>query len=409
VGVTAKAVKIGFSAIDTSSLKPLGPSYDTGDAVAAWRAIIDEARADGRLPVNGRDIDPYIVAADVDVTPNAPANRRAECLQMVEDAKVFAVVAGNQIDTDCVAKEHKVPLITSLLPGHDSDPQQVPMLFSTTTNFEKGLRNTAAWLIEAGVLKGHKLGLYYAEDEAGTYRPMLQQHFLSKIAAAGFKITKEIKYTQSDTGRESTHVLQFQSAGVDMILDFSAITLVSGPSFLNAAQNADYHPKYVELGVSLGSTFEGVSDNYNADQWNGTLTLLDDARSLEFGPQGRAGLSPATKKCADTIKRRRNQEIDPVKSSAAWQLYNQSCDLLNIVIEALKIAGPNLTRASFAAALEKLQLGPPLLGWWPSGGFGPEHNWGRQVRVARYDKDCSDKGRKVCWRPQGGYRPYWVP
>ena len=42
----------------------------------------------------GRNTDEYATPAPVDVSPNAPARRRAECVQMVQDAQVFAVVAG---------------------------------------------------------------------------------------------------------------------------------------------------------------------------------------------------------------------------------------------------------------------------------------------------------------------------
>ena len=104
-GVTDDAIRLGIGVLDIGALRHLGPAFDNGDGVEQMNAWLEGARADGLLPIHGRDLEFTFrrhQPAQIDA-----ASQRASCQGFVADDRVFAVLAGSQyqIGSECVAGE----------------------------------------------------------------------------------------------------------------------------------------------------------------------------------------------------------------------------------------------------------------------------------------------------------------
>ena len=104
--------------MDVGATKAVGVDINWGNVPDAYMSVIGDINARGGI--NGRRIVPYLLVVD----PTSPAPAATACTEMVQDDKVFAVIA--PLQPTCYL-QHGVPVVAGITP--------VPMNSGIAQNF----------------------------------------------------------------------------------------------------------------------------------------------------------------------------------------------------------------------------------------------------------------------------------
>jgi hypothetical protein len=379
-GVTANTIKIGVAYSDLTALRALGPEYDNGNVPAQWNALLDGWHKSGALPVNGRDI--QFVYKSYNVLNLA--DQRAACSSLIQDSGVFAVVgvAYFAVGSDCVARQYHTPMLTSDGPGADVYQLGWPYLFSIDESADRTLANMLLWADSRGALRGKRIGLYYAQD--GLEPGLVDRAVRPTLARLGYKLAAESTTSANDTNggpEDAVAVQRFRAANVDLVM-----LLTSKTGFLQAASAQGYKPAFIDSDYLYG-TSDVTTSTYPAGEWDGTYTITATHRGE---PAAGIPLNSAQEACIQNYERSSHSSVArPTKSgheAAVFAYILTACDEGNLLLDAIRAAGPNLNNASLVAALEAVRNRPLLR--YSAISFSPTRH------------DGVDIGRTLLWRSQ---------
>jgi len=394
-GVSATSVTIGVATLDLSAVKYLGPEYDNGDVAGQWNAMVADWRDRHLLPVNGRDVSLKFVSYSV---LNNDDQRRA-CVALVDDDQSFAVVAPEffyQTGSDCVAREKRTPLLTSEGPSDDVFQRSAPYLYAVQMSESRLLRNFVHWADARGALRGHRLGIYYSNDP--TVAPLMHATIGAEMARLGYPAPVEYTTGNKLGGPEDAlAVRKFQTSGVDVVALFT-----SPGGFTQQADAQRYHPRYIQTDYEGGTSDVGTS-TYAADKYDGTYGMTTERRG-----EAASGIPPSSdeRACIDNYNRRSGHHVVAPGTggheTAEFVFVVLACDEGKILLNALRVAGPDLTPGSFVAGLQTTRALPLIR--FPDVTFGPDDYQGvEQQRTLQWHGDCT------CWRVAGPFGALWTP
>lgn len=392
-GVTANTITIGFGLPDLSAIAALGPGYNQGNPQVHVDSILKELRAEGRLPVNGRDIQPLYSSYNI-LSADA---QRATC-EAFGSAKVFAVVAIHDFGpgNECTAREFHLPTFTS---DGNTEPvyaRSAPDLFTLQMSLNRLLRNFVAWAGQSGFLRGKKVGVYYASDVESTQ--LVADSLLKPLAAQNAQVVAKVTTDQPSTGgpTDAVAVQKFSSSGVQVAI--LLVSAIAKTNFFNQAQTQGYKPLYLENDLGF-STTDTATSTYPAAYFSGTPAFT----GLHFG-ENNAGIpeNPQAIWCRMAIKKQSGDDIPRSGKDAEYIAANEACDEIMTVMHGLEAAGPSLTRASFIQGIETIHDQPA--GIHGNLTFTPQNHDGTiDWRRLDWTQDCK------CWRAKGSMAPLLVP
>ena len=316
--VTDKVVKVGaYNALT-------GPIPLTGKQMSAgWNAAVQAANDAGG--VNGRKIE-LIIEDD----GYEPSRAMAAARKLVERDQVL-VMTGLGTPTTVVAAKYleqaKVPLL-------------FPMGASSTQLNQAGLKQLfmahPAYLTQADIIVGWMI------DNAGVKKPCLvyqvdpsgEDHFAgAKKAVAARKMELAAAETfERGTTDFSAQVLKMKNAGCDFV--YTATTLEAGARVVTAADRIDFKPKFAGFTTQADATLIKLLG-----------PLAEGFYAADMMPRPESD-DPAIKSYLANLKKY-SPDVEPTFFTA----YGYAA--MQLVIEAIKEAGPQPTREKIIAALEK--------------------------------------------------------
>jgi hypothetical protein len=238
-GLSDDAIKIGVIGADFGQLAQAGLAPDLGDQPKIVQSIVDEINAAGGI--GGRQVELRLTL--IDGTGGAEAGQAA-CIEMTQDFGAFAVILTPAIGRD-VARCTAVTNETLTLGA---------------TGFDEALY-----------------------DEAG-----------------GWPFTTGSD-TSMSTDRQFAGWAQMKDAGVDFV--FMAAANLTGPTFVQAAENLDFHPQWAANGNQVTDTVSQFFDSVK-DAWDGAVgtstvfALVDD-------------LTDEARACNDAVTEHSGEDYEP--------------------------------------------------------------------------------------------------
>lgn len=396
-GVADNKMRIGIAVPDLRAIAALGPGYDQGDLQGHAAALLESLKREKVIPVHGRDVEFAYRSYNI-LDANA---QRAACVGLVQDEKVFAVVAIHDfaVGSECVAREFQTLLITTDAPtndGSDAAYRRAPLMFTLQMSLSRLVRNWPHWANERGLLRGKRIGLYYGSDQAS--RRLVEQELMGELAKLGQKPVAQITTDQPATGgpQDTVAVQRFRTAGVDL-----AMLLVSSIAATNFMQQADaqgYRPLYIDNDLAFATT-DTAAGTKPVSQYGGTFAMT----GMRFGEwkSGRGIPAPAT-----TCQRRAaigGRRVDPNERDAEWIAMNQLCDEVDVLLRALQTAGRGVSTSSVLAALES-SIKDVQMGIHANVTFAPgKHHGVDQQRTIQFNGSCR------CWKVVTDFGPLFRP
>ena len=397
VGVTSSTIRIGVPIIDLGNLSRVGDFGPTNPEQQrrSWQAFVDELNASGGI--HGRKVEPIYRPYDA----LSADDQRAACLYYAQDAKVFAVVGGFNLESPhvCLAAEHGVPTMTLGTVGvnDDSFARSKGRLVSMLHRGGRRMPNFADQLHRDGLLRGRKLGLMGDEssDPGGKTGDLL----IAALQRLGYSIVHRSRFPAdygAATSQVPVEVQQMRSKGVDGILMLSH-SLVNQP-FTQGAESQGYRPRYftTDWGAqTLDATTNSMGQSFDGAIGVTSLRFNDVMANLPEGKEQTA--------CASVYERRHGMKLprrdDEGREATDFGGVMTPCVMMRIFQDAAVAAGPVLTRERYAAAIQRLGPAPVLLARTGPGGFGPgKTDAPDAMRLMRWQFACK------CWQPVTDFR-----
>jgi hypothetical protein len=390
-GVTADTITIGFGLPDLGAIAALGPGYDQGDPHQHIEGILKQLRADGRLPVHGRDIKPVYSRYNI----LSAEEQRATCEAFGVDTTVFAVIAVHDFGpgNECTAREFKLPTFTSDGNADATYARSAPNMFTMQMSADRLFRNFVAWADKDGLLTGKRIGVYYPSTPPEAAQ-VVKDTIINPIKARGHTVAAEVTTAEPATGgpSDSVAVQRFSSQRVDTAI--LVVSAIAKTNFFNQAQTQGYRPRYLD-NDSAFSTTDTATGTYPKDHFDGTPAFT----GMRFGEPNSGLAEPAEAAwCRAAIKKQTGNDIPRQGRDAEYIAANQSCDEIMTVLHGLEQAGPALTRATFILGVETIRN--RSAGIHGNLTFTPQrHDGGGSWRRIDWSKDCS------CWKVKSNMAP----
>ncbi len=385
-GVTADAVKVGFTMLDVGGAGRVG--IDIGISAeqqqAAWQAYVDDINARGGL--NGRKIVPAYASYD----PLSENSQRRACLSLTQDAKVFAVVGGFNFPStvSCVTRENKTPLVSGYASTSDELFGQADGRFVTLyPAASRMMAMTVDALARAGRLKGRTIGiLNQQQNDPGAKTSATLE---ATLKARGFDVKRRADLS-SDPGTSSSQipvaVNQFRSEGINTVFILSGPTTAT--QFVQQAEGQGYRPAYHTTDwASMSNDVSNQNMPAAFDGTIGTTSYLGYANKMPPFPETK----PAAR-CREIYDARSGRKLAKI-GTAEYAVTMQACDSVQVFEGAAKAAGAGLTRASVAPSVQKLGALP--LAIYGPGAYRPgKLDYAETIRLQVWRSSCS------CWQRQ---------
>jgi ABC-type branched-subunit amino acid transport system substrate-binding protein len=388
-GVTADAIKVGFTIIDTGGLSQVGVGIGVTaeQQEAAWRAYAKDINTRGGI--NGRQVMPVFARFD----PLNQNNQRQACLRLTQDQKVFAVVGGFNapVAISCVTRENQTPLFSGFPGTLDEIYQQSGGLFvSMYPRASRMMDITAAALDASGKLKGRTIGILntFANDPSGKTGEALEK----VLEARGHNVKRRVNLS-ADSGTASSQVSvevsQFQREGINTV--FLLTGVVTATQFVQQAENQGYRPAYHMTDWSNNNNDFVVQNMPQSFEGSiGTTHTTGNGNKMAAGPEN----APSAR-CRQVYDRNSGRKL-AARGTAEYGATTQACDAVLAFEKAAAAAGTQLTRRGIAAAVPTLGAFP-IANWGP-GRFGRgKTDFSDQVRFHVFSSSCK------CWKPTGGF------
>jgi hypothetical protein len=264
-------------------------------------------------------------------------------------------------------------------------------LFSVYAAGPRQLYSWVADLHDRGRLQGRTLGILALDDPPDVTDGVL----IPALREFGYDVADVAKLSAADSSEAASQipvaVQKMRAAGVDTVMVLPGIVHATG--FVQTADRQGYRPYY--LVASWASQDNYVFLEAMPDTFEGELVTPLDLRSSTSPP------TPLEQECKEIYERRAGKSMgkrppDTQDSSYAVNLIWCAIDL-HLLGPALRGAGPQLTPATFVAALES--LGSVALPYTNGGTYAPgKHDLQDWLMVGRFDRACH------CWEPASDFR-----
>lgn len=390
-GVTESSVKIGVAIPDVSVFEQINPAYAAGPQEKYYEALLEHWADEGKATIAGRRVE-LVTRTYPSTDENA---KRAACVGLVEEEKVMAVLAPGNFATalDCVAKEHRVPVITTDFVDDDTLAANAPYLFSLHLTGDNLMRNFARWAVEEGLLDGKRIGVYYSKQGA---KP--DQYFnvlKAELEEAGHELAEVVTTTNPLGGPDDNLAVQrLKAAGADVVI--LNVSIASRLGFWNFADSQGYKPTYIDSDY-IWNTDDSVSVPALASQFDGTLGFT----AYTNGASGAKEYPEPLRTCLDVGARAAGRPIN--ENYNEWRYLTSACDLVHTLMLALEHAGEGLDASSFIEGVEAIHEVPmarhELVDF-----SSDRHEGSATYRTVQWTASCT------CWMPAGDgeYSPLLV-
>jgi ABC-type branched-subunit amino acid transport system substrate-binding protein len=357
-GITDDTIRIGVIGADFGALSQAGLAPELGDQPKILQSVVDQVNADGGI--GGREIEMRLTL--VDGTAGAEAGQAA-CLDMTQDFEAFAVVLTPAIGRDvarCTAVTNET--LTLGATGFDEAlyEEAEGRLFTAGSDTSMSTdRQAAGWaqLLDAeGLLDGRTIGVVTAE-QSPEFVAAAEDALIPTLEDLGHEVAVNVTLPcpagDVDCDQQEAAVQQMKDAGVDFV--FMGAANLTGPTFVQAAENLDFHPQWAANGNQVTDTVSQFFASVQ-DAWDGTV-----GTSTVFAlPED---LTDEAHACNDTVTERSGERYEP--GSDAFGFAAVTC----LVVQLLDRAGDgiepaDLDQATMIAAIEglgevPLNAGPP--------------------------------------------------
>lgn len=388
-GVTDDSIKIGFVATDISQIPSGMTAPDLGDIPGQAKAYADAINDAGGI--NGRKVE--LITYQWNALSDPLTDQRAKCLQATEDDKVFAVLGSSMFGDPvlCVTQQHQTPMVLGLGAPQTLVDESDGLLYLTDLSAEKAIAASVGPLADAGAFENKKLAVVLEDSPESQHA--IDTGLAAPLEAQGYSLSDQIKIGLSADGLASltAAVQRLKDAGVDGV--FMTINEIFAGFFMQAAEQANYHPQYFLSDLAQG-TSPFVAKTAPAAQlatamgttWRTTGAKLAGEQPSQFDQD-----------CLATYSKQ-SGEPTPQQDTDRYQGITATCTLFSVFSQAATNAGKDLTVGSFVKALQGLDNFP--LGSGTTGSYGPsKFEAPDEVRVVKFNTSCS------CWEPDGGFQP----
>jgi hypothetical protein len=341
-GVTPTEIKIGVISSAT-----IGPE-------SHWQASYQRLKEEGRIPVHGRDIKLVYHALEGATAEASAENQRAACVKFATEERVFmAVGTTSPLAAECLSREQKLVFLgaAGTIPNDDLMERTAPFLFFNNMSTSRTLRNWPHWADDRGALEGKKLGL--VRLDAPLNQAEVDRFFKPELEDLGYRLTEEVLYTDATSVPGMVQRLKASSVETVFMAAVGAHT-----AFALELEKQNYKPRvlmadYDSTGITASSPRD-LPDTFAAE----AVTAYHRASD---GIPGNKPSPPEAVACADDYAKRFGRQLIELAGGKPSPTYNEfhilqhSCDIMNILVEALERAGPDLTPTALVNGLEETE------------------------------------------------------
>jgi len=123
--------------------------------------------------------------------------------------------------------------------------------------------------------------------------------------------------------------------------------------------------------------------------------------ALRYGEENVGPLNPTGMACLQNYEAFTHHTVP--RNHTEEQYTNSACDVSEVLLKALQLAGRDLTPTSFVHAVEMV-TDLPMAYSGPSVSFSPtRHDGGTMERTIQWTADCK------CWKAMGSFEPLPAP
>lgn len=390
-GVSTGDIKLGVVVLDLAAVSRTGLGTATADTSVDetkdyFQFFADEVNAQGG--VLGRKITLAFTTFD----PLDSSTPRRACLDLTEDAKVFAAVLPSGFFAEpvlCFTEEHHTPTLAFGGEAGEWYRRSRGLLFSASMSGTRNVRSLALRLHADKALAGKKIGI--VSTNSPTEKLPVDEGLLPELKALGYTVAYRSTMSQNTDQQPSqipVEISQMRRAGVDFI--FWVTHALVFAQWTQQADSQGYRPAYALTDIQAGSndfTVENVPKSTQAV----VLTTNRDGEQHANLPE-----APRDKECRSRYERAKKMTFE--RGSSDYFTVIRACAWLDLFATAARAAGPQLTAETFSQALQHTNgFDFP---WMAPGSFGPgKFDFADGVRLKRYDGQCG------CWMPSEDFHP----
>lgn len=328
-GVTADTIRLGMICALSGPVSTIGKPLARGiEAYFKW--INDQGGIHGRKIQFIVDDDQY-----------NPANTVAAAKKLVEQDEVFAIVRPLGTATTAAILDYTIEKgvpVVGVASGSSlwSKPFK-KTVFGIQPTYELEGRLMAKYAVEE--LKAQRIAVFYQNDAFGKEGA---DSFVAALKARGIEPVAMVPYEVTEQNF-SAHALKLQQANPDLVFVYAI--QVPAASLLKEAQKLGFRPKWLMTYVLADPILLALAGEAAEGAYAGAW-LVDPENA------------PEAAKYREVLTK-----YFPDEKPGGYSI--SSYAVAEIVVEALKRAGPDLTREKFIAALESLKnfttgLTPPF-------------------------------------------------
>ena len=321
-GVTSKEVVIGMT---TPLTGPASPGYK--DVAPAAQAYFDYVNANGGI--NGRKVK-FVVKDD----QYNPAKTKSATSELILRDRIFAMFGalGTPTHSSVIADLNRrgIPdVFVNTGSSNFDNPRRYPMTFPYFPSYVVEAKVMASYIQGDSALKGKKRCLFYQDGEFG-------ENAMKGFNAAGMSFDTTVSYFSGQQVAPFTaQVTNMKAAGCELVVFFGVTSATA--QLLGTAAKAAFRPTWMI--TSVGSDPSVLAGSLGA----ATNTLLNGIYSPNF-------MTPIQ----DTGNAYVSQmKVIAAKNNLPWNFYTYyGINTAYVLSQAIKAAGPNLTRKGLVNALQ---------------------------------------------------------
>lgn len=246
-GVSSAEVKVGFILLDYSGMpadQQLAPSVEV--QTGQLEAFVERVNSTGGIA--GRDLVPVI--KPFDVAADSPETEEALCREFTQEESVFAVVMSGMYQSStrgCYATAGTVMIDSSMYPVDERTYSDLaPYLWAPSTpSVDELARNLPAALTATGWYGSNAKVAVLALESDGNRRAFTNDLQPAVEVGSNNQIIDQ-EWVSPGSDNRDAELLEaanrFRDGGVTHVLMMGGGMVA--PDFLNAAEEADFHPKY---------------------------------------------------------------------------------------------------------------------------------------------------------------------
>jgi hypothetical protein len=371
--VSIPAIRIGVAMSDVSRFVAIDAAYGIGDQRTQVEAVIDRWRREGDLPCAGRDIDLSFHTFDATDTDG----KRAVADRLAAEG-VLAVIGARDFTYGAVrlAERHHTPVLDVNAVPRALLARAAPWLFTLRTAQDLIYTTFVRWAHDNGLLDGRRIGVFSDRFTAAS-----ADVALAELDALGHRVTTHVRSEGAGVGsdRDEEAARLFGADRIDTIFPF-----VSGSSLvrmLTFASELGYRPQVLDVETGEHAT-DVTASLMPPGMYDGTLALVMN-RIGEI-PAGRR-LDPLAERAIADVERFTGRRLARTGRDTSGEVSNILIvhDLAEVLMAGLRNAGPDVTRESLVAGLERIDAMPSASG----GGitFRAGEHWGfREMRSVQW-------------------------